>query len=238
MKQFLKKIWHFIWHEDDIFTWKGFLSLLINLVLAFIIIKFIFYPALGFVFSTNVPIVAVLSESMEHQQTYTCLGYDKQGGECIKKGYKLCGKIYSYSDWFYVDFDTYWRECGSWYENINIDKQQFKSFNLKDGFYKGDILFIYGAKPENVEIGDIIVFEGKREYPIIHRVVKKYEEDGQIYYQTKGDHNPRSINGLDLNELKVAHDEKTFKGKAILWIPYLGYIKIIPTNIFQYVFRG
>tara|TARA_Y100000034_G_scaffold44576_1_gene54734 strand:+ start:25648 stop:26436 length:789 start_codon:yes stop_codon:yes gene_type:complete len=235
MKHILKKIWNFLWHEDDIATFKGFLSLLANLAIAFIIIKFIFYPGLGFALNTDYPIVGVLSESMEHQLINPCTQYN-QFGECVAKDknqYELCNQ--KYSNWFYVNYETFWKECGPWYENIDITKSEFENYNLKNGFSKGDMLIIYGSKPENVNPGDIIVFEGNRRYPIIHRVVRKYEEEGNIYYQTKGDHNKDSIKDLSLNEEKIIHNEKTFKGKAIFWIPYLGYVKIIPTEIYKLI---
>ena len=38
--------------------------------MAFILIKFIIYPLIGLVFGTNYPIVAVVSESMEHNQRF------------------------------------------------------------------------------------------------------------------------------------------------------------------------
>lgn len=56
-----KKIWEFIWKKDSV------LSFILELVIAFIIIKFIFYPLLGIVLGTKFPIVAVVSNSMEHR---------------------------------------------------------------------------------------------------------------------------------------------------------------------------
>jgi hypothetical protein len=46
-KSFFGKLWHFIWNEDSIESW------LINIVLAFVIIKFIVYPGLGLVLGTT-----------------------------------------------------------------------------------------------------------------------------------------------------------------------------------------
>src|SRR3989338_8631507 len=56
----LKKIWHFIWKEDSIWSW------IVNIILAFILVKFIIYPGLGLVLNTSLPVVAVVSSSMEH----------------------------------------------------------------------------------------------------------------------------------------------------------------------------
>ena len=64
LKSVLKTIWNFIWNDDSIWSW------LVNIVLAFVIIKFIVYPGLGFLLSTDYPIVAVVSSSMEHDGNF------------------------------------------------------------------------------------------------------------------------------------------------------------------------
>jgi signal peptidase I len=60
----LKRLWHFIWHEDSIWSW------IVNIILAFVLIKFIVFPVLGFGLATTHPIVAVVSESMEHDDSF------------------------------------------------------------------------------------------------------------------------------------------------------------------------
>jgi signal peptidase I len=67
VKNFLKWLWWFIWEDDSWASW------LVNIVLAFIIVKFIIYPGLGFLLGTDLPIVAVVSGSMEHNG----LGFDE-----------------------------------------------------------------------------------------------------------------------------------------------------------------
>ncbi|MBU2589236.1 MAG: signal peptidase I [Nanoarchaeota archaeon] len=59
-KSFLKKVWHFIWVEDSLASW------IVNVILAFLIVKFIIYPLLGLMLGTSYPVVAVVSGSMEH----------------------------------------------------------------------------------------------------------------------------------------------------------------------------
>lgn len=59
-KKILKKTWHFIWHENSLLSW------IVNIILAFIIVKFVIYPLIGLLLSTSYPIVAVVSGSMEH----------------------------------------------------------------------------------------------------------------------------------------------------------------------------
>ena len=38
-------------------------------------------------------------------------------------------------------------------------------------------MIIYGTKPKDIQIGDVIVFRGTTNNPIIHRVVKKWEDE-------------------------------------------------------------
>ena len=64
LKKLWKKTWYFIWDDDSIYSW------LVNVVLAFVLIKFIVYPVLGLLLQTNYPIVAVVSSSMEHDEDF------------------------------------------------------------------------------------------------------------------------------------------------------------------------
>jgi len=196
-KATFKKTWDFLWHSDSTWSW------LANLAIAFLLIKFIIYPGLGLLLGTNYPIVAVLSESMEH-------GLHNQ---------RLCGeKLDDFKD----SFPNYWENCGDWYENNNLQQQQFQKFPFKQGLNKGDIVIVWRAKPEKIQIGDVLIFQGNKPQPIIHRLVKKWEAQGQFYFQTKGDHNDKSSSSIP--ETKIS--ENRLLGKGILRIPYLGWIKI------------
>ena len=191
----LKKIWHFIWEEDSIWSW------IVNIVLAFVLIKFIVYPGLGLVLATDFPIVAVVSSSMHHD-----------GG-----------------------FDDWWEKGGEWYTDNGITKENFLSYSFKNGFSKGDIMVLKGKEPKDIKIGDIVVFRSHtgrpRPDPIIHRVVKKWDEDGKYFFQTKGDNhktNKNSINSCDLtgciDETRIT--EEQILGNALIKVPFLGYVKI------------
>ncbi len=56
----LKKIWKFIWEDNSVWSW------LVNIILAFVLIKFVLYPGMGLILGTKYPLVAVVSGSMEH----------------------------------------------------------------------------------------------------------------------------------------------------------------------------
>ena len=73
LKKSLKKLWYFIWEDNSVWSW------LVNVVLAFVLIKFVVYPGLGFLLSTTHPVVAVVSESMEHNSNFDAW-WKKYGG--------------------------------------------------------------------------------------------------------------------------------------------------------------
>lgn len=60
----LKKAWHFLWEDESVWSW------LANIVVAFVLIKFVVYPGLGWMLGTSFPIVAVVSGSMEHPGSF------------------------------------------------------------------------------------------------------------------------------------------------------------------------
>ena len=189
-----KKVWHFIWEDDSVWSWIS------NIILAFILIKFIVYPSLGLLLQTTHPVVAVVSESMEHEN----------------------------------GFDGWWVKSSDWYIANGIAKDDFGKFTLKNGFNKGDIMVLKGKKPEDIKVGDIIVFWSAKKDPIIHRVVKKWQDRGVYYFETKGDNyktNPMPIQSAFLNETKTS--EEQIVGNAVFRIPLLGYVKIWFVELFN-----
>jgi len=200
-KKTLKRIWHFLWHEDSALSWIA------NLIIAVILVKFVIFPVLGFLLSTTHPVVAIVSSSMDHD---------------LVDGI-ICGVQDSNYE---SSLDNFWKTCGKFYENLGITKESFQNYDFKDGFEKGDIMFLKGMKPDQIKVGDVIVFQGNR-VPIIHRVVVINEKDGKRIFTTKGDHNEGIIPAI--GELEIAEDK--IIGKATFSIPYLGYIKILADKI-------
>lgn len=175
-----KKIWHFIWYDDSFASW------IVNLILAFVLVKWVIYPGLGLLFGTSFPIVAVVSGSMEH------------GG---------------------LAFDDWWQRHGGWYEGRSLTTQDFLEYPFHNGFNKGDIMILRGVEPKDIKVGDVLVYESPHHLnPIIHRVVEIH--DGGITFTTKGDNNLSP----DSERITPHHIERT--GKAVLRLPYLGWIKI------------
>lgn len=199
------KVWYFIWEDDSWASW------FVNVILAFILIKFVVYPVLGLLFSTSHPIVAVVSGSMEHDGDFEEWWASK--AVCDRT---ICSQA-------------------EYYSREGIGKGDFKQFPFKNGFNKGDLMILYGTEPKNIGVGDVIVFVADRPDPIIHRVIeKKYAQgSGEEYvYQffTKGDNNAGSF----YFEKEITEDR--YIGKAALRIPFLGYIKIGFVSLLAFVF--
>ena len=139
--------------------------------------------------------------------------------------YFLCSDSYSKEKSLlniknFVDLEKYWQACGKWYDDYSITYDDFKKFSFKNGFNTGDIIVLFGRSAQKIKVGDVIVFQSSRPDPIIHRVVKKWSEGNEIFFQTKGDHNPDSA----ATEMKISQENVI--GVAVFRIPFLGYIKI------------
>lgn len=195
-KDALKKFWHFIWHDDSLLSW------IINVIVAFILIKFIIYPGLGLALGTNFPVVAVVSNSMEHNG----------------------------------DFFNWWNGQEDLYLKENITDIDFRQFPFVNGFNKGDIMLLFGTDPYKIKVGDVIVYHGGKSYPIIHRVINIRDTGGELYFGTKGDYNRHQIRDLNLDEKNVS--SKKYIGRAVLRIPFLGYIKIWFVDIINFIGIG
>lgn len=209
----LGKIWHFLWYEDSFASW------IVNVIVIFLLIKFILYPGVGLIMGTQLPVVAVVSESMDHDYTK----------EKCSNTYDLCGQERTQKQ--KTDFDDFWNLCGDWYEDQGITKATFETFPLKKGFSKGDIIALRGKTPEKVDVGDVIVFASGKPYPIIHRVVEIQQTPQGYLFATKGDHNPSQITDAALNELAV--QEEQLLGVAQARVPYLGWVKIALVELFD-----
>jgi signal peptidase I len=213
-----QKIWYFIWDDDSVWSW------LANVVIAFILIKYIVYPGLGLVFGTTHPVVAVVSGSMEHKLVHPCVTYERYpDGRLVCKAYdpnsyQICGKTFDEKK--RVDLEFFYDTCGDFYGPFNITEEGFNEFPMKNGFNTGDIIVLFGSKPKNLEVGDIIVFRTAQRDPIIHRIISKREEGGKYLFRTKGDHNENSY-GFESNII-----EEQLVGKAVFKIPFLGNVKI------------
>ncbi len=201
----LIKFWDFVWNDDSWLSW------IVNIVLAFILIKFIVYPFLGLVFATDFPVVAVISGSMEHDGTF--------------------------NEWWNSEAICGVNQCTQkeYYSAFGIDKNSFLDFSYSNGFNTGDIMILYGTETKNLKVGDILVFKTNRPDPIIHRIISVENQGDKVLFQTKGDHNVKSIKNRELDEVEIS--ENQIIGKAIFRVPYLGYVKILFVELLNLIWR-
>jgi signal peptidase I len=106
--------------------------------------------------------------------------------------------------------------------------------------HKGDIIIIQGIEPEELNTdypnSDIIVYKNparQEDTPIVHRIATSYEENGTLYFQTKGDGNdtpwPAPVNSSEYDsrwQTGKGVPEDLVEGKVILgfsfgWITFL-----------------
>ena len=175
-------------------VWKdeSFKGWIISIIFIFIVIKFIFFPVLSLTTGTKLPLAIVESCSMYHK-----------------------GNLFS-------NYDSWWTRHENKYFNFQLDKEEFKNFIFKNGFSKGDILFIIKAKPEKLKPGDVIIFNGGIQNPIIHRVINVKRENEEYIFSTMGDNN----NGQLSVEKEISSDQLI--GKAMFRItPSFGWAKLI-----------
>lgn len=67
------KAWYFIWEEDSALSW------IVNIILAYVLIRFLLYPGIGLLLNTSYPVVAVVSDSMEHKGATFDIWWDQNG---------------------------------------------------------------------------------------------------------------------------------------------------------------
>jgi len=165
---------------------------LFSIVFLFIFIKFIFFPTLSLITGTELPLAIVESCSMYHK-----------------------GNLFS-------DYNQWWQEHELKYSKYDLEKEGFEDFKFKNGFNKGDILFIIGTDSEKLEIGDVIIFTANQRNPVIHRIIEIENKNGEYIFSTIGDNN----NG-QLSFEKNIKSEQIIGKAALKLVPYLGWGKLI-----------
>jgi signal peptidase I len=122
--------------------------------------------------------------------------------------------------------DESWK---NYFTEIGYDNSAISNFPLQGGFERGDLMFVRGVDPlKDIAIGDVIIVErGPDVTPLVHRVVEIWEENGEIWFKTKGDANPKPFEFYYEEGKKVPGDypirPRQILGKVVFVIPKLGY---------------
>lgn len=88
--------------------------------------------------------------------------------------------------------------------------------SMRPTLYAGDIVIIKTVEPEEVAVGDVILYKLTNGM-VLHRVIEIQEENGQILFITQGD-------GLSVIDDPV--NETQLKGMMVASIPKIGWITI------------
>ena len=96
--------------------------------------------------------------------------------------------------------------------------------SMADSVPVGSIAVTETVRPEDVSVGDVIVFHppttltnlSTNPLPLMHRVVSVREEEGQRVFQTKGDANPTP----DPTEVAL----QGTGSRVVYTVPYIGYL--------------
>ena len=63
-KSWIKDLWNFLWNSDSPLSW------IVDLIIAFAVVKWVFFPLLSLIFATSLPMVVVESTSMLHEVNF------------------------------------------------------------------------------------------------------------------------------------------------------------------------
>ena len=107
------------------------------------------------------------------------------------------------------------------------------SGSMEPAFYRGDIVMVQKAdflgihefNPEDVQVGDVVVYDAKWfDQPVIHRIIDIEEINGTTMYKIKGDNNnaadPYYVTPSQIKEKVVTW------GDNLVVIPKVGYLSL------------
>ena len=107
------------------------------------------------------------------------------------------------------------------------------SGSMEPAFYRGDIVMVQKAdflgihefNPEDVQVGDVVVYDAKWfNQPVIHRIIDIEDINGTTMYKIKGDNNnaadPYYVTPSQIKEKVVTW------GDNLVVIPKIGYLSL------------
>lgn len=124
-------------------------------------------------------------------------------------GFRTTSPMMGVSSGSMYHHDNSWK---NFYLNENYDPSEFP---FQNGLQEGDLVLVEGVNSyEDIEIGDVIIWQKGQSKRIIHRVIEI--DENSDYIVTHGDNNPPNAveTGIRLEDVI---------GKAVYSVPYLGY---------------
>ncbi len=115
----------------------------------------------------------------------------------------------------------------SWYLKSETPMAAITSDSMWPALKRGDLVFIEGVKPEQLEVGDVVVYSNARGFTI-HRITAIDAEQGTM--TTKGDAN--NVSDAPVKVTDIIGRAAEWGGKPIR-IPKLGLISIFVSKKLQ-----
>ncbi len=133
MLKALKKFWKWLWTSNSVLSW------FVSFLLAFILVRFIFYPLLGLVLSTSLPLVVIESNSMNHFGNFD--------------------EWFQAQEDFYGNFNIVKEEAEKWPFRSGLDKGDVALIRGKsfDDLEIGDVIIFRPPSQEKAVIHRIVV---------------------------------------------------------------------------------
>lgn len=156
LKNTLKRIWDFLWNSNSIWSW------MVDLILIFLIVKFIIFPFFGLILYTPLPFVIIESNSMHHEGNFDLW-------------FSLHGQ-------WYLDNNITKTQVKSWPWNNGLDKGDIIIVRgIKDYNYKEGDVIIFKIPSHNTPIIHRIVKIDNRDKEIVFSTKGDHNDDQWPY---------------------------------------------------------
>lgn len=107
------------------------------------------------------------------------------------------------------------------------------SSSMEPTLKRGDLVVVKGAPPEEISIGDIIVYYNPfQRVAVVHRVIDIKKNGDEFVFYTKGDNNLTNPKSDQEAGIAPPIREDWVKGRVVLTIPKLGWPRVILTMLF------
>ena len=121
------------------------------------------------------------------------------------------------------------------YSSLGLLLGYVSSYSMEPTLHIGDALIIIKTKPDDLKIGDIIVYQRFESNRIVHRIINKTFIEGSYRFLIKGDANPHPDSGMISWDPSTWLREQYILGKVMVVIPYIGVIpSYLEKNIIAY----
>ncbi len=200
LREIWGRFWHFFWEEDTLLSW------IVNIIVAFVVIKWVVYPFLGLVLGTQYPVVAVVSQSMEHN------GLDFE-------------QWWNNNNEWYMENGISRDEFESFPFHNGFNKGDIMVVYGHNRIEVGDVVVFWGGRREPI-IHRVVSRWGVDGEMRLKTKGDNNREPLRVYTGKSGSR----IKVID--ETNIMRED--IVGEAMLKIPYLGYIKIWFVKLLQF----